>query len=210
MKKNILLALILVFTLCGCVFINQTKDPTSDEQFEIVEKVDIEISDYIPEDDVPVTDITALEKLPEDVEHPPIESVVDTPGVEKGSSDKAPESVPADKPSQEPPMSDNTQAPSPVTLSGKVICIDAAHGAFTESVTENIAPNSDITKEGYSLATKGAKYSEDEITLLVALKLKPLLEEKGATVLMTRTDETVTMSNKEKRYMLMKITLILL
>ncbi|HMM06650.1 MAG TPA: N-acetylmuramoyl-L-alanine amidase [Clostridiales bacterium] len=58
------------------------------------------------------------------------------------------------------------------TLTGKIIAIDAGHGG------------SDPGAIGFNGT------AEKEINLLLALKLQALLEEKGAVVIMTRTDDT--------------------
>ncbi len=60
-------------------------------------------------------------------------------------------------------------------LSGKVICIDPGHGGTAATDSFRIGPTGE---------------REEWINLRVALHLKKMLEEKGAKVLMTRTDDS--------------------
>ena len=74
-------------------------------------------------------------------------------------------------------------------LSGVVIVLDPGHGKFSENYQEQVAPWSSETKKAFSTGTAGSYMSEADFNLKLALKLKPLLEEAGATVYMTREDE---------------------
>lgn len=80
-------------------------------------------------------------------------------------------------------------------LEGKIICIDPGHGKFTEGYKEPIGPGATETKAAFVSGTAGAYQTEAEFNLKMAYLLKEMLEEKGADVHMTRTDENATLSN---------------
>ena len=80
-------------------------------------------------------------------------------------------------------------------LEGKIICIDPGHGSFTEGYKEPIGPGASETKAAFVSGTAGAYQTEAEFNLKMAYLLKGMLEEKGAVVHMTRTDENATLSN---------------
>ncbi len=80
-------------------------------------------------------------------------------------------------------------------LEGKVICIDPGHGKFSESYKEPIGPGSSETKAAFVSGTEGSYQTEAEFNLKTAYLLKDMLEQKGALVYMTRTDENATLSN---------------
>lgn len=85
-------------------------------------------------------------------------------------------------------------------LSGRVIGIDAGHQLTADETQEIIAPASTRTKAKMSEGCYGVKTGTQEyrITLKVAAKLKTLLENEGATVIMTRTRDDVTLSNMQR------------
>lgn len=87
------------------------------------------------------------------------------------------------------------QTNSSLPLSGVRICVDAGHGKFSQGYQEVIGPGSSQTKPAFVSGTAGSYQSEAEFNLKVALKLQSLLEEQGATVFMTRTDENAVLSN---------------
>lgn len=80
-------------------------------------------------------------------------------------------------------------------LEGKIICIDAGHGIFSEGGSEKLAPNSTEEKPAFIVGTQGSTYNEEEINLAVALKIKEKLTALGATVVMTRENEYTSLSN---------------
>ena len=84
------------------------------------------------------------------------------------------------------------------TLSGKIIVVDAGHGRFSKGRQEAIAPGSSQTKPAFVSGTAGKNQSEEELNLSVALKLKKALEDKGATVHMTRETHETTRSNIDR------------
>lgn len=86
------------------------------------------------------------------------------------------------------------------TNSGKVIVIDAGHQANANLDTEPIGPGSSEMKIKVSGGTSGTAsgLAEYELTLALALKLQPILESRGYTVIQTRTSNDVDISNIER------------
>lgn len=87
------------------------------------------------------------------------------------------------------------QAPDPLPLAGKRICVDPGHGSFTNAYNEPVAPGASQTKPAFVSGTAGSYQSEAEFNLKVALKLRDALTSAGATVYMTREDENAVLSN---------------
>ena len=85
-------------------------------------------------------------------------------------------------------------------ISGKIICIDPGHQVKQNSELEKVAPDSDEKKPKVSSGTAGIATGDMEyvLNLAVGLKLKKLLEDGGATVVMTRTTHDVNISNIER------------
>ena len=188
MKKLLLVMLTASVLLTGCV-------AKLNGDFEEIERVDVEVSDYVDnnEDSTEINEV--LEETKEEQNVPEKEVI---------TQEKVPETkteVKEEKKVDETPKQPSKQEKvdyTKITLEGKTICIDAAHGTFTENKQEGIAPGLSLLKDGFKEGTKGANITEDEITLLVANVLKEKLEAKGATVLMTRTDALATLSNVER------------
>lgn len=88
-----------------------------------------------------------------------------------------------------------TTPPTTGGLDGKLFCIDAGHGNFTEAYQEPIGPGAGETKAAFVSGTSGAYQTEAEFNLKMAYTLKEMLESEGAVVHMTRTDESATLSN---------------
>lgn len=81
-----------------------------------------------------------------------------------------------------------------------IIVIDPGHGPLVNNELEPIAPNSSIMKRKYGIGAVG-NYTgtmEREINLKVSLILRDLLEEAGYTVIMTRTNHDVVLSNIDR------------
>lgn len=83
---------------------------------------------------------------------------------------------------------------------GKVIGIDPGHQLHADSKSEPVAPGSSKTKKRVSSGTQGlwSRVPEHEVNLAVALMLRDMLTEAGATVVMTRETGDVNISNKER------------
>ena len=206
MKKILLVILILSFTLMGCGTTETQNAPEgSQTPFEEVQKVDIEISDYVEPTQSP--DLTTQ---PPNLTQPPAETN-DTQTKENPSSPSggATENSGSENRAQGNNTSQNTgseqvsssagdSGEQSVDLSGKTICIDPGHGIFTENKKEKIAPNSSVTKDAFKTGTKGSSHIEDDAVLAVGLKLKTKLEELGAKVIMTRSDAYINMTNIER------------
>lgn len=95
----------------------------------------------------------------------------------------------------------STQKPVDTSvLAGKRIGIDAGHQLTPDNEYEPISPGSLRTKAKMSAGATGIKTGipEYEITLLIAKKLKSTLENAGAVVIMTRTQNDVQLSNAER------------
>lgn len=86
------------------------------------------------------------------------------------------------------------------SLDGVVIGLDPGHQAQGNSDPEPVAPGSSETKPKVSSGTAGVASGIDEhvVNLNVGLKLRDMLEEAGATVVMTRTTADVDISNAER------------
>ena len=201
MKNLLLVMLASAILLTGCV-------AKVDEKFVEFEKVDVEVSDYVETDEIVKEDIVDdAEKTEENKdniteESPKVQEKAEeekppVTKVEEKSEQKTVEKEPVKETPKQPVKTEKVDY-SKINLNGKIICIDAAHGIFTENKQEGIAPGLSLLKDGFKEGTKGANITEDEITLAVANVLKQKLEAKGATVLMTRTDQNASLSNVER------------
>jgi len=105
-------------------------------------------------------------------------------------------------PTPEPtPTPTPTPTPEPAKpLTGWVIGVDPGHQAHSNSEQEPVAPGSSETKKKVSSGTYGrfSGVREYVVNLDVALLLRDLLEEAGATVVMTRETSDVDISNVER------------
>jgi|GEM_PF-1374926 len=210
MKKLLILLMTSALLLSGCVKEkneSESNSPSPTGTFEEFENVEVEVKDYVDESPSPsptLSPTAAPSASPSAAVAPSGNNTsagAQTASKNTGTADAAAteqttteQNVSAVSNSSSPESSDTTT----VDLSGKIICIDPGHGLFTGSKTENIAPNSSVKKAAYKEGTKGKNSIEDTVTLAVADKLKKKLEDLGATVIMTRTDEYSTMSNIER------------
>lgn len=82
----------------------------------------------------------------------------------------------------------------------KVIAIDPGHQIKGDSSQEPIGPGATETKAKVTGGATGVatKQTEYELNLKVALLLQKKLQEKGYTVIMTRTSHNVNISNRER------------
>ncbi len=89
-------------------------------------------------------------------------------------------------------------------LAGVKIGIDPGHQAQGNSEKEPVAPGASEQKAKVSSGADGRNTGTPEykITLAVGLKLRDLLEEKGAEVVMTRESSEVNISNSERATMM--------
>ena len=113
--------------------------------------------------------------------------------------------VPSTSEAPTAPSVTQTQPPTSATPSenGYVICLDAGHQGKANTDKEPLGPGSAEMKTKVSTGTQGRTSGVPEyiVTLQVALKLQKVLEERGYTVLMTRTSHDVNISNVERAEM---------
>lgn len=83
-------------------------------------------------------------------------------------------------------------------LTGKIVCVDPGHEVTDLRVQEPISPHSEVTKEAFVGGTAGKNQTEEQLNLVVGLKLQALLEEQGATVIMTRTTHESDMTSYKR------------
>ena len=119
---------------------------------------------------------------------------------EKPSPSPVPASTPKPSPTPEPIASLSPTESTALPLEGLVIGLDPGHQAHGNNAKEPVAPGSDEMKKKVSSGTQGrwTKVPEYKVNLQVALLLKDLLEEHGATVVMTRETHDVNISNAER------------
>lgn len=104
---------------------------------------------------------------------------------------------------EEDSFSDTTNSGAETaTPNGYIVCIDPGHQSFDIDMSgeEPIGPGASETKAKSTAGTTGAYTGlpEFQLNLDVALKLKVMLEQRGYTVVMTRTGNDVSISNKER------------
>ena len=89
-------------------------------------------------------------------------------------------------------------------LSGKIIGLDPGHQAKANRIKEPVGPGSKTMKNSVSSGTRGvnSRTWEHEINLQVGLKLRDLLVDAGATVIMTRETADVNIPNSERAKMM--------
>ena len=99
------------------------------------------------------------------------------------------------KPTQTPEEKKQT---GQYSVSGKIIVIDPGHGTGGTNEKEPVAPGSGTKKAAYVSGASGKNQTEEELNLIVAQKLKAILEERGAIVYLTREGHEATRSNVER------------
>ncbi|MGH4122934.1 MAG: N-acetylmuramoyl-L-alanine amidase family protein [Clostridium sp.] len=105
----------------------------------------------------------------------------------------------AQKPTPEVKTETKKQVKTPIIKkpSGKVIVIDPGHASVTSMEKEQQAPGSNIMKIKEPGGAEGinTKTPEYLVNMAVAVKLKGLLEKKGYTVIMTKTENKQMLGN---------------
>lgn len=86
------------------------------------------------------------------------------------------------------------------TLEGLIIGVDPGHQAEEDTELESIAPDSAATKIRQSAGATGiiTGAKEHSINLIIANKLADILQQAGATVIMSRSEADVSISNAER------------
>ncbi|EDS76277.1 N-acetylmuramoyl-L-alanine amidase [Clostridium botulinum C str. Eklund] len=94
----------------------------------------------------------------------------------------------------------NEDKSSKIKNSKNVIVLDPGHASRGDSNKEPVSPNSSVKKARQTSGADGVmtKTPEYKVNMDVAVKLKRYLEQKGFTVIMTKTDNNKTMSNIER------------
>lgn len=83
-------------------------------------------------------------------------------------------------------------------LSGVIIVVDPGHGKANYKLKEPNAPGSDQMKAANAAGTTGKNQTEAQLNLKVAKLVEAQLNELGAQVYMTRTDEVSTLTNAQR------------
>lgn len=111
--------------------------------------------------------------------------------------------TPTLKPTPKPTPKPTMQRPEG-SLEGLIIGIDPGHQGKGNSEQEPIGPGATTTRKKVSSGTQGkwSRVPEYEVVLDVGLQLKALLEEAGATVIMSRETHDVNISNSERAIMM--------
>ena len=110
-----------------------------------------------------------------------------------------PSPTPAPTPTPEP-TDTPSPSPTPRPLEGRIIGIDPGHQRVYDPNPEPVAPGSKQTKHKVAGGCKGVKSGvfEYEVVQNVGLYLRDLLEEQGATVVLTHDTLDVNISNIER------------
>ena len=132
----------------------------------------------------------------------------ETTTVEEASETTEPETEEA----TEPVTEEMTDAPEPEPVTQpkvdyhpknpgeKLVVIDAGHQRYGDSTKEPVGPGSSQMKARVTSGTAGVSsgLSEYELNLLVAMKLKEKLLERGYQVIMVRETHDINISNSER------------
>ena len=101
------------------------------------------------------------------------------------------------------PIPEPTSAPTPAPLDGVIVGLDPGHQLNYDPAPEPVAPGSSETKQKVAGGCRGVKSGayEYEVNLNVSLLLRDLLQEAGATVVMTHDVLDVNISNIQRAQM---------
>lgn len=141
---------------------------------------------------------------PSDVPAVEIEDVVVCSETEAETPAPTPPPTDTPAPSDTPAPTDTpSPSPTPKPLEGLVIGVDPGHQRVYDPKPEPVAPGSSKTKQKVAGGCRGVKSGvyEYEVNLNVGLYLKALLEEQGATVVLTHDTLDVNISNIERAQM---------
>ncbi|MCL2695097.1 MAG: N-acetylmuramoyl-L-alanine amidase [Clostridiales bacterium] len=93
-----------------------------------------------------------------------------------------------------------TATPEPLPLEGIIIGVDPGHQGTMDGQKEPNAPWDNTGKARVAGGCRGvnSRIMEYEVVLQIGLRLRDLLEEQGATVILTRDTNDINISNKER------------
>ena len=131
----------------------------------------------------------------------PVEPTLDVKGTKEPRPTPSDDAWPGPTPSEPvTPEPEPTPTTGGLSLSGYVIGIDPGHQLHGNSAKEPGLPGSNEMKSKVTSGTQGiwTKTPEYEVNLRVGMILKELLEQQGATVIMTREVNDVDISNVER------------
>ena len=117
-----------------------------------------------------------------------------------------PTAVPPESPTPSPtpePTPTPSPTPTPGPLDGFIIGLDPGHQLIYDPAKEPVAPGSKETKQKVAGGCRGvvSRVYEYEVNLDVSLLLRDMLEEAGATVVMTHEVLDVNISNVQRAQM---------
>ena len=171
-------AFLLALFLCGCS-IGKRPETALEVPAGIVDtQPESQTGTEDTEEDAPIDTALNIEQEAEDAEDANAEAETDA--------------LPEPEPEPEPEA---------LPLTGHLICIDPGHCVTPltgKGYTDPVSPLSDERKPVYTTGTQGKTLSEEELNLIVGLKLRDKLEELGAEIIMTREVSEITITGVER------------
>lgn len=182
MKRVIASIIVILF---ACLLLACSASPVEEAEAPDVTPLPTPTQTPEPEPVVPIDDEIVIEATPE--------TVVSLPPM--------PTPTPSPTPSPTPEPTPEPTPPPP--LAGIVIGLDPGHQRVYDPKPEPVAPGSSKTKPRVAGGCRGIKSGayEYDVAQAVSLHLKTLLEEQGATVVITHETVDVNISNAERAQM---------
>lgn len=195
MKKNRIIALVVIISLaltaCGKASQNnssnnaETKNEVTAQNAKNGSDIDKQNGNSLGES----TPTPESSKQPEQTATP---SPTPTPTPTLTPTPKPPEPTATPKPS--------ASVQPQVNVKNKLVVIDPGHANRSNLETEPLAPGSSVMKikDGGGAQGISTKTPEYLVNMEVSKRLKSLLEQRGFTVVMTKTDNSVSLGNVER------------